>query len=178
MDGPLRDPNTARYINSGALAGTVIATDCDIDSQRVLFIDYESKQVDETVDLKTFERPGWATSTDASSPRDARIDADGALWISDAGFGQILRVGHPASATVQSVSLDCGQPSLLKAFTRLKVAAQAAPAGTEFSIAYSVNGVDFKKARLSTDGRNFLFPAGTSGRGSPTGSRSRPATAG
>ena len=30
VDGPLRDPNTARYIACGALAGTVIATDSHI----------------------------------------------------------------------------------------------------------------------------------------------------
>ena len=165
VDGPLLDPNTARLVTSGALAGTVIVTDCDIDAQRVLFIDYATKEVKETFDMRTFDRPSWATSSDASSPREARLDAEGALWIADSGFGQILRVGYPASAAVQSVPLGCGRPNMIKKFTRLKVTAADVPAGTGFSLQYSVDGgVTFQDARPSGDGRNFGFAAGAAGR--------------
>ncbi len=165
VDGTLLDPNTARLVTSGALAGTVVVTDCDIDAQSVMFVDYATKRVEKSVDMRTFERPSWATSTTASSPRDARLDDKGALWIADSGFGQILRVGYPASATVQSVPLGCGKQNMLKSFDRLKVFASDVPAGTGFSIQYSVDGgVTFKNARATGDGRDFGFPAATVGR--------------
>jgi hypothetical protein len=165
VDGPLLDPNTARLVTSGALAGTVVVTDCDIDAQSVLLIDYATKQVMDTLDLRTFDRPAWATTSDASSPREARVDEQGALWLADAGFGQILRVGYPSTAVVQSEPLGCGRPDMIKAFDRLKVFAADMPAGTGFSVQYSVDGgVTFKNARPTGDGRDFGFPAGAAGR--------------
>jgi hypothetical protein len=164
VDGTLLDANTARLVTSGALAGTVIVTDCDIDAQHVLLIDYATRQVKETFDMRTFDRPSWATSSDASSPREARLDAKGALWIADAGFGQILRVGNEGSAAVTSTALDCGHPKLLKAFDRLKIIAPAQAAGTAFALWYSVEGKAFQKLKMSSDGRNTYFPAGTVGK--------------
>ncbi len=38
VDGRLLDPNTARYVPAGALAGTVLVTDCDWESQWVRII--------------------------------------------------------------------------------------------------------------------------------------------
>ena len=163
IDGPLRDPNTARYVTSGAHAGTVVVTDCDWESQRVRLIDYATKQVEDEVDLRTFARPDDVSSTDAASPRDARIAGDGALWIADAGFGQILRVGYERTVTVESRPLDCGKPGMVKAFWRLKIEAPAQAAGTKYSIQYSVDGRPFRTAKVSGDGRNIYFPAGTSG---------------
>jgi hypothetical protein len=165
VDGTLLDANTARLVTSGALEGTVIVTDCDLDAQRVLLIDRATKQVTQTFDMRTLDRPSWATSSDASSPREARLDAQGALWIADAGFGQILRVGYPSSATVQSDSLGCGKPDMVKAFDRLKVFASDVPAGASFSIQYSVDGgLTFKRPTPEGDGRNFRFAKGTVGR--------------
>ena len=165
MDGALKDANTARLVASGALAGTVIVTDCDLDAQKIVFIDYDTKQVRETIDTRTLERPSWASSSDASSPREARLDSEGALWVADAGFGQILRVGYPATATVQSDSLDCGEPAMNKAFTRLKAFVTDLPPGTGFSLRYSVDGGQtFKAPKAESDGRNFRFPAATAGK--------------
>ena len=60
VDGPLLDPNTARYIESGTLAGSLVFTDCDWESQRVRIIDYDTKVTQETFDLSTFARPDYA----------------------------------------------------------------------------------------------------------------------
>ncbi len=163
VDGPLLDPNTARLVESGTLAGSLVFTDCDWESQRVRIIDYDTKLVKETFDLSTFARPDYAEGTPAS-PRDARVAADGSLWIADANFGQILRIGNQRSGTVTSQPLDCGAPGVIKAFDRLKVQAPAQAPGTGFSIWYEVDGKGFRRARMSSDGRNVYFPAGTSGK--------------
>ncbi len=126
-------------------------------------VDYATKAVLDEIDLRTFDRPDYVSVTDAASPRDARFDAEGALWIADAGFGRVLRVGSASSGTVTSRSLDCGKPGMLKAFVRLKIVAPAQAAGTAFSLSYSVDGKEFVKARVSGDGRNVEFPAGTVG---------------
>jgi hypothetical protein len=164
VDGPLRDPNTARMVTGGPRAGSVVFTDCGSESQWVRRVDYASKAVLDEIDLRTFDRPGYVSATDAASPRDARFDAEGALWIADAGFGRVLRVGSASSGTVTSRSLDCGKPGMLKAFARLKIVAPAQAAGTAFSLSYSVDGEEFVKARVSGDGRNVEFPAGTVGK--------------
>ena len=164
VDGVLLDPNTARAVESGTLAGTVVFTDCDWESQWVRIIDHDTKATLDTIDLSTYERPANVATTDTASPRDARVAADGSLWIADAGFGQILRIGNEGSGTVTSVPLGCGKPAMLKAFVRLKIEAPAQPSGTSFAIWYSVDGKGFKKARISGDGRNVNFPAGTAGK--------------
>jgi hypothetical protein len=164
VDGVLLDPNTARAVESGALAGTVVFTDCDGESQWVRIVGHDTKATVETIDLRTYDRPEYVGPTDASSPRDARVAADGSLWIADAAFGQILRIGNQASGTVTSVPLNCGKPGLLKAFVRAKIEAPAQAPGTSFAIWYAVDGKGFKKARVSSDGRNINFPAGTAGR--------------
>jgi hypothetical protein len=161
VDGDLLDPNTARAVESGTLAGAVVFTDCDGAAQRVRIIDKATKAIEDTFDLSTRDRPAYVGPTDASSPRDARVAADGSLWMADAAFGQILQIGNEGSGTVTSVPLDCGKPRLLKAFIRLKIEAPAQAAGTSFTILYSVDGKGFKKARISRDGRNVNFPAGT-----------------
>ncbi len=165
VDGELLDPNTARAIESGSLAGTVVFTDCDGASQRVRIIDKTTKAIDRTFDLSAYGRPAYVGPTDAASPRDARLAADGSLWIADAAFGQILRLGNEGSGTVTSSSLSCGKPGLLKAFIRMKIEAPAQTSGTGFEVWYSVDdGRRFKRARMSPDGRNVNFPAGTTGR--------------
>ena len=83
------------------------------------------RTIDDDLDLSTYDRPANVGPTDAASPRDARVAADGSLWIADAGFGQILRIGNEGSGTVASVPLDCGKPGMLKAFVRLKIEAPA-----------------------------------------------------
>jgi hypothetical protein len=163
VDGTLQDPNTARYVTSGALAGTVLISDGGQDTQWVRLVDYKTKQVDETFDLKTYDRPGYVDSTDAADPRDARADDKGALWIADAGFGRILQIGNQGTGTVTSQALDCGKPGLVKAFVRLKTEAPAQAAGTGLSIWYSLDGSGFERLRASSDGRDFTFPAGVSG---------------
>ena len=164
VDGALLDPNTARAVENGALEGTVVFTDCDGESQRVRIVDHDTKATVTTIDLRTYDRPDYVGPSDASSPRDARVAADGSLWIADAAFGQILRIGNQGSGTVTSVALDCGKPGLLKAFVRLKIEAPAQAPGTTFAIWYAVGGKGFKKARVSSDGRNVNFPAGTAGK--------------
>jgi hypothetical protein len=163
VDGSLLDPNTARFVAAGGAAGTIVATDCDSSLQRVVLIDYATKALAAGVDLKTFARPSYVSGTDSASPRDARFDSHGALWIADAGFGRVLRVGYETSATVTSEPLDCGRPKMVKAFDRLKIIAPAQAAGASFSVQYSIDGLAFKNAKISSDGRNVNFPAGTSG---------------
>jgi hypothetical protein len=162
VDGPLLDPNTAREIESGLLAGTVVVTDCD--AQHVLLIDKATKAAEETFDLSTYDRPTYVGSTDSASPRDARVASDGSLWIADAGFGQILQIGNQESGTVSSQWLSCGHAKLVKAFDRLKIEAPAQPAGAAFTLWYAVDGKSFKQLRISRDGRNAYFPKGTSGK--------------
>jgi hypothetical protein len=165
VEGELRDPNTARAVESGSLAGTIVFTDCDGASQRVRIVDKTTKAIVDTFDLSAYDRPAYAGPTDAASPRDARVAADGSLWIADAAFGQILRLGNGGSGTVTSASLSCGKPGLLKAFVRMKIEAPAQASGTSFEVWYSVDGGDgFQRARISRDGRNVNFPAGTTGR--------------
>ena len=126
-------------------------------------IGYESKEVRATIDLRTYERPDDVGPSDASSPRDARIAADGSLWIADAGFGRVLQLGNQGAGTVSSKALTCGHPDMVKAFVRLKIEAPAQARDTGFSIWYSRDGTAFVKARISSDGRNVYFPAGTWG---------------
>ena len=164
VDGPLRDPNTARMVSSGPRAGSVVFTDCGSESQWVRRVDYATKAVLDEIDLRTFDRPDYVSITDAASPRDARFDAEGALWIADAGFGRVLRVGSASTGTITSRSLDCGKPGVLKAFVRLKIMAPAQAAATGFSLSYSLDGKEFVKARVAGDGRNVEFPAGTVGK--------------
>jgi hypothetical protein len=162
-DGPLEDPNTARLVTSGALAGNVLVTDAK--GQMVEAISFDSaKQTVWSLDLRTYERPSYAGPTDASGPRDLRVGPDGSLWLADAGFGRILQIGDEGAGTVTSKRLGCGYPKLLKAFDRLKIVAPAQAAGTAFSIAYAVDGGGFKKLKISGDGRNAYFPAGTVGK--------------
>ena len=165
VDGPLLDPNTARYVEKGALAGSIVFTDCDVLAQRVRIVRMdESKATLDTFDMQTFAPPGYVTSSAPSAPRDARIAADGSLWIADAAFAQVLQVGNEGSGTVTSTALDCGSPNLLKAFDRLKIEAPAQPAGTTFALWYSVDGKALQKLKLSSDGRNAYFQPGTVGR--------------
>jgi hypothetical protein len=164
VDGALRDPNTARYVTSGPLAGDVLVTDCDADSQWVRIIDYSTKATVQTIGLRTFARPDWVGSTDVSSPRDARVDNEGALWIADAGFGRVVRVGNEETGTVTSQPLDCGRPDMVKAFSRLKISAPTQPADASLAFWYSVDGAAFSPARVSSDGANIDFPGGTSGK--------------
>ena len=162
VDGPLLDPNTAREIESGPLAGTVVVTDCD--AQHVLLIDKATKATEETFDLSTYDRPTYVGSTDSASPRDARVASDGSLWIADAGFGQILQIGNQESGTVTSQWLTCGHAKLVKAFDRLKIEAPALPAEATFALWYALDGKSFKQLRISQDGRNAYFPKGTTGK--------------
>jgi hypothetical protein len=163
-DGAMGDPNTARYISTGSLAGNIAVTDCDSSAQWVRIIDFETKKTVETINLRTFARPGYVDPSDLSSPRDARVGGDGTLWIADAGFGRVMRVGNEDEGTVTSRSLDCGEPDMLKAFSRLKIQASSQPAGTSFTLWYRVDGEEFRVARISSDGRNVNLPGGTSGK--------------
>jgi hypothetical protein len=164
VDGPLEDPNTARLITSGALAGDVLVTDAK--GQTVKAISFDSaKRTEFSLDLATYERPPWVGSTDASGPRDARIGPDGALWVADAGFGRILEIGNHGTATATSSPLTCGYPRMVKAFDRIKIQREALPAGSGITLWYSVDGgKKFVKGRPSGDGLNIDLPAGTAGR--------------
>lgn len=164
IDGTLQDPNTARYVTTGSLAGSVVITDCGKDAQWVRIIDHDTKDVEETLNLRTFQRPDYVGSTDVSSPRDARVDAESSLWIADAGFGRVLQVGNEEAGTVTSDSLDCGKPSMVKAFTRLTIGTPPQAGGTSLAIWYSVDGQEFVKASISSDGNSAFFPAGTTGK--------------
>ena len=114
-----------------------------------------------TFDMRTFDRPSWATSSDASSPREARVDAKGALWIADAGFGQVLRVGYPVRATRPvGARSAAARPGMIKKL-------HAAEGGCNrrarrhrilASSTASTAGLTFRDARPSGDGRNFGFP--------------------
>ena len=163
VDGALGDPNTARYVTSGPLTGDVVVTDCGQDAQCVRIIDWTTKQTSETIDLRTFARPDYVGTTDISSPRDARFDQEGALWIADAGFGRVMRVGNEGTGTVTSQALTCGKANMVKAFVRLKLDAPTQASGTSFALWYSIDDDAFVRARVSSDGRNVYFPAGSSG---------------
>ena len=50
---------------------------------------------------------------------------------------------------------------MVKAFTYIHIEAPAQSAKTGFAILYSLDGIAFKKASISSDGRNVNFRAGT-----------------
>src|SRR5665647_2858297 len=79
VDGTLVDPNTARYIESGALAGNLLVTDAKAGCVKVISFD-DAKRTLETIDLNTWERPAGIDPSDSAGPRDARVAADGTMW--------------------------------------------------------------------------------------------------
>jgi hypothetical protein len=158
VDGTLDDPNSARYVSSGGLAGKILVTDCAKDTQWVRIINKESKTVDQTID-RSYDRPSYVGSSERSDPRDARVGPDGSLWITDAGFGRVLQIGNEGTGTVESEVLQ--EPgNIAKAFTFIHVEAPAQAAKTGFEIWYSLDDRSFKQAKIS-DGRNVNFKAGT-----------------
>ena len=74
-----------------------------------------------------------------------------------------MRVGNLGTGTVTSQALTCGKANMVKAFVRLKLDAPTQPSGTSFTLWYSIDDAAFVRARISSDGRNVYFPAGSSG---------------
>jgi hypothetical protein len=158
-DGVLEQPTTARYVTSGPLAGCVLITDA-------------SEEVDHSVNRVTAVRMDesketvWSLETGVgSTPRDARIAQDDSMWIAENKSGKALQVGTEGSGRVTSVPLGCGYPKLLKAFDRIKVETPALPAGVGIKLWFSTDGgKSFKALKRSSDGKNYLFPAGAVGK--------------
>ena len=162
VDGPLDDPNTARYVATGPLAGTILVSDAKAQGVEAITFD-AAKQTTYSLDTATYERPADLDSTDSSSPRDARIGPDGALWIADAGFHRVLEIGNEGMGTAQSQWLDCGYPTMVKAFDRIKISSPAPLTGKNFQFWYGRDGVAFVKAKVSADGKNINLPGGVWG---------------
>ena len=181
VDGVLLDPNTARVDRDRARwRAAVVFTDCDWESQRVRIVDHDSKSdAGHHRPVARYERPDYVASTDTASPRDARIAADGSLWIADAGFGQILRIGNGGSGAGDVGSAGLRQArSMLKAFVRLKIEAPAQAAGTSFAIWYSVDGKGSRRRASRATGATSTSRPGRRASASPIGSSSRRPTAG
>lgn len=152
----LHDPNMATRLADG----TTLIADCgdkdDRVSGKILWITPE-KTVAATLDLLTFDPP---SGTDVSEPRSALVDpVDGSLVTSDSTRSRVLRIGNVASATVESLPLDCGKPAMLKSFHRLSWTGWVGP---EQSIVmwYRIDGEDWRRC----SGRKFDFPKGTAGK--------------
>ena len=160
VDGDLKEPNTARYVPSGPLAGTVLVSDAEAETVEAISFD-DAKQIVYSLDMARYERP--TSTSDRSSPRDAHIGPNGALWIADAGFHRVLEIGNQGTGAAQSAWLDCGQPKMVKAFKRIKIEASTLPSGTGFSLWYSRDGLAFTKAKPDSDRLNFTLPGGVWG---------------
>ncbi len=158
-DGLLEQPTTARYVNNGPLAGCVLITDA-LDE-----VDHSVNRVT-AVRMDESKETVWSLETGVgSSPRDARIAQNGSMWIAENKFDQVLQVGTEGSGTVTSVPLGCGYSKLLKAFDRIKLETPALPAGTGVKLWFSIDGgKSFKALKRSSDGKNYLFPAGATGK--------------
>lgn len=83
------------------------------------------------------------SDTGPSSPRHAVPTAKGSLLVVDEGHDRVIEIGRASSGLVTSGQLDCGLPGARKKFSSIAATVDA-PAGTGFTIAYSVDGGSFK----------------------------------
>jgi len=160
------DPNMVHYFSTGMHAGQILIVDSNTGpgGGRLLWVDRATKQIVDSLNMKTFQRPAWATETTKCSPRWATYDSEGALWIADSDYFWLLRVGNERTGTVTSKPLDCGRPGVDKAFVCLTWKGLTGEPGTSIDVAYRVDDGGWQPCAYRNGLRTFDFKAGTHGK--------------
>lgn len=164
-DSPLADPNMAFRPGNGA----TLIVDCgDIQggiAPRIVWVDSSGAvgAVTETLVTQGLEPPTGPDAPDTSEPRTAYFDGEnGSLVIADSGYKRVIRVGNEHSVTATSGALECGQPGMLKAFSRITLRPPVAGTSVDFDYRIDDKG-DWRDCKPLVLGKFFSFPAGASG---------------
>lgn len=79
------------------------------------------------------------TDIGVSAPGAATIAPDGSVVIADTNNNRLIALGRAPSGLVTSAQTDCGLPGVRKKFSSVTAKVEA-PAGTGYSVSYSIDG--------------------------------------